>query len=77
MIVHTLNMCTFYIVHIYRMLFFLFYGCWNLINVHNIESAHVQCMYNHYTKFKYYGMKIVGVTYYTNQTPSNILWKII
>ena len=43
-------------VHIYRMFFYI-QGCWNLINVHNIEGAHVQCMYNHYTKFKYYGSR--------------------
>ena len=28
-----------------------------------------QCMNNHYAKFEYKGMKTVGVTDYTNQTP--------
>ena len=34
------------------------------------RGAHVQCMNNHYAKFKYLGIKIVGVKDYTNQTPS-------
>ena len=38
--------------------------------VHKIGGAHAQCMNNYYTKFKYYGMQIVGVTEYTKQTPS-------
>ena len=29
-------------------------------------------MYSHYAKFEYKGMKTVGVTYYTNQTPLRI-----
>ena len=33
------------------------------------EGAHFQCMNNHYAKFEYKGMKNVGVTDYTNQTP--------
>ena len=41
----------------------------NISNMHEIGGAHLQCMNNHYTKFEYKGMKTVGVTYYTNQTP--------
>ena len=39
----------------------------------NKTIAHLQCMNNHYAKFKYYGIKIVGGTDYTNQTPSKHL----
>ena len=38
-----------------------------LINVHKIKGAHFQCLTNHYAKFKYLGMKTVGVTDNTNQ----------
>ena len=41
-----------------------------LSNVHKIKGAHVQCMNNRYAKFEYKGIKTVGVTDYTNQTPS-------
>ena len=37
------------------------------------EGVHFQCMNNHYAKFKYYTIKIVGGTDYTNQTPSKHL----
>ena len=40
-----------------------------LSNVHLIGGAHLQCMNNHNAKFEYKGMKTVGVTDYTNQTP--------
>ena len=40
-----------------------------LSNEHKIKGAHVQCVNNdHSAKFKYKGMKTVGVTEYTNQT---------
>ena len=43
---------------------------------HKIEGAHVQCVNNNYTKFEYKGMNTVGVTGYTNQTPSkHFRWK--
>ena len=41
-----------------------------LSNVHQTRGAHLQCVNNHYAKFEYKRMKIVGVTDYTNQTPS-------
>ena len=31
-----------------------------LSNVHNIESAHRQCVKKHYAKFEYKGIKTVG-----------------
>ena len=37
-----------------------------LSNVYKIGGAHVQCINYHYAKFKYQGMKTVGVTYYTS-----------
>ena len=40
-----------------------------LSNVHKIGGAHLQCVNNHCAKFEYKGMKSVGVTDYTNQTP--------
>ena len=40
-----------------------------LSNVNKIECTHLQCVNNHYAKFEYNGMKTVGVTNYTNQTP--------
>ena len=40
----------------------------NTRNVYRIGGAYLQCMNNHYTKFQYKGMKIVGVTDYTNLT---------
>ena len=30
-----------------------------LLNVHKIEGAHFQCVYNHYVKFEYKGMKTI------------------
>ena len=41
-----------------------------LSNVHKIGGIHFQCVNNHYAKFEYKGMKTVGVTDYTNQTPA-------
>ena len=41
-----------------------------LSNVHKMMDAHLQCVNNHNAKFKYKGMKSVGATDYTNQTPS-------
>ena len=41
-----------------------------LSNVHKIGGTHLKCVNNEYTKFEYKGMKDVGVTDYTNQTPS-------
>ena len=39
-------------------------------------GAHLQCMNNHYGKFEYKGMKTVGVTDNTNQTPpTHFGWK--
>ena len=39
-------------------------------------DAHLQCMNNHYEKFEYKGMKTIGVTDYTNQTPhTHFGWK--
>ena len=38
-------------------------------NVYKIEGAQLQCMNNHCAKFEYIGMKTVGSTDYTNQTP--------
>ena len=40
-----------------------------LSNVHKIGGSHLQCVNNHSAKFEYNGMKTVGVTNYTNQTP--------
>ena len=39
-----------------------------------VRSAHLQCVNNHYAKFEYKEMKTVGVTDYTNQTPSKHFW---
>ena len=33
-----------------------------------VASAHLQCVNNHYAKFEYKGMKLVGVTDYTGIT---------
>ena len=44
-----------------------------LSNMHYIGGAHAQCMNSHYAKIEYKGMKTVGVTIYTNQTPSKHL----
>ena len=41
-----------------------------LSNVPNIEGTYLNCVNNHYAKFEYKGMKTVGVTDYTNQTPA-------
>ena len=41
-----------------------------LSNVYQMEGAHLQCANNHYVMFEYKGMKTVGVTDHTNQTPS-------
>ena len=38
-------------------------------HVYKIGGAQLQCMNNHCAKFEYKGMKTVGVTDYTNQTP--------
>ena len=43
-----------------------------LPNVHKMGGAHFQCMNNNYGKIEYKGMKTVGVTVYTNQTPLRI-----
>ena len=44
--------------------------------MHKIEGAHLQCVNNQYAKFEYKGMKSVGVTDYTNKTPSKHFgWK--
>ena len=40
-----------------------------LSNMHKIGGTHLQCVNNHYAKFEYNGMKTVGDTKYTNQTP--------
>ena len=41
-----------------------------------IEGAYLQSVDNHYAKFEYEGMKTVGVTDYTNQTPpKHFGWK--
>ena len=45
-----------------------------LSNVPKIGGAHLQCVNNHYTKFEYKGIKTLGVTDYTNQTPSKHFW---
>ena len=45
-----------------------------LSNVHKKEGAHLQCENNHYAKFENKAMKTVGVTNYTNQTPSKHSW---
>ena len=42
----------------------------DLSNVHKMEGAHLHCVNNHYGKFEYKGVKTLGVTDYTNQTPS-------
>ena len=39
-----------------------------LLNVHNTEGAHLQCVNNNNAKFECKGMKTVGVTDYINQT---------
>ena len=45
-------------------------------NVHKIVGAHLQCIDNHYAKIWYKGMKTVGVTDCTNQTPpKHFGWK--
>ena len=33
-----------------------------------VASAHLQCVNTHYAKFEYKGMKLVGVTDYTDKT---------
>ena len=38
-------------------------------NEHKKVCAHIQYVINHYAKLEYKGMKSVGVTDYTNQTP--------
>ena len=44
--------------------------------MHKIGGAHLLCVNNHYAKFEYKGMKTVGVTDYTNLTPSmHFGWK--
>ena len=45
-----------------------------LSNVHKMKGAHLQCVNNHYAKFENKEMKTVGVTDYTNQTPSKHFW---
>ena len=45
-----------------------------LSNVHKMAGAHLQCVNNHYLKFENREMKTVGVTDYTNQTPSKHFW---
>ena len=42
----------------------------NITNVHKIGGAHLQCVNIRYAKFEYKGTKPVGITDYTNQTPS-------
>ena len=44
-----------------------------LSNVHKIRGAHLSSVHNHYANFEFKGMKTVGVTDYTNQTPLSIL----
>ena len=40
------------------------------------DGAQLQCMNNHNAKFEYKGMKNVGVTDYSNQTPpTHFGWK--
>ena len=41
-----------------------------LSNVHKMKGAHLQWVNNHYAKFENKEMEAVGVTDYTNQTPS-------
>ena len=41
-----------------------------LSNVHKMGGAHLQCVNNRYAKFENKEMKTIGVTDYTNQTPS-------
>ena len=44
--------------------------------MHKIGAAHLQCVNNHYAKFEYKGLKTVGITDYTNQTPpKHFGWK--
>ena len=38
--------------------------------MYKIGGAHLQCVNNHYARFAYKRMKTVGVTDYTNQTPT-------
>ena len=38
--------------------------------MHTIGDAHVQHVNNYYANFEYKGIKVVGVTDYTNKTPS-------
>ena len=38
-------------------------------NVYKIKGGQLQCMNNHCAKFECKGMKTVGATDYTNQTP--------
>ena len=40
--------------------------------MHKIGGAHLQCVNNHYVKYKYKVMKTVGVTDYTNYAPPSI-----
>ena len=41
-----------------------------LSNVHKMKGAHLQWVNNHYAKFENKEVEAVGVTDYTNQTPS-------
>ena len=41
--------------------------------MHKIGSAHVHCMINYYTKFKYLGMKTFGVKIIQTRQPLSIL----
>ena len=44
--------------------------------MYKIEGVNLQCMNNPFAKFEYKRMKIVEVTYYTNQTPpTHFGWK--
>ena len=45
-----------------------------LSNVHKMVCSHIQCVNNHYAKIENKVMKTVGVTDYTNQTPSKHFW---
>ena len=45
-----------------------------LSNVCKMRGAHLECMNTHYAKFENKEMNTVGVTYYTNQTPSKHIW---
>ena len=43
--------------------------------MYKLEGPHFQCMNNHYAKFENKEMKTIGVTDYTNQTPSKHFWQ--